>query len=63
MSTNGKMVDIERTTAKFLAFFDEAIDLLNFQVAKIKELSATDAVIKREMEKFQLRVAIINELT
>ena len=35
VSTNGKLVDIERMKSKFLAFVNEIVDLLNFQVAKI----------------------------
>ena len=35
VSTNGKIVDIERIKSKFLAFVDEVIDPLNFQVSKI----------------------------
>ena len=35
VSTIGKIKDIERMKPKFLAFFDETIDPLNFQVSKI----------------------------
>ena len=30
VSTNGKLVDIERMKTKFLAFFDEVVDPFNF---------------------------------
>lgn len=63
VSTNGKLVDIERMKSKFLAFIDKVVDPLNFQVSKIHELSTANSVIKKEMEKFQLRVAKIDELT
>lgn len=62
MLTNGKQVEIKRMKSKFLAFIDKFFDLLNFQVAKIQELSTTDAFIKREIKKFQSRVARIDEL-
>ena len=35
VSTNGLLVDIEKMKAKFLVFFDEATNLLNFQMSKI----------------------------
>lgn len=35
VSINGKLMDIERLKSKFLAFFDEAVDPLNFQVSRI----------------------------
>ena len=35
VSTNGKIMDIERMKSKFLAFVNEAVDPLNFQVSKI----------------------------
>ena len=63
VSANGRLVDIERIKSKFLAFVDEAIDPLNFQMSKIQEFLAADTIIRRESKKFQSRVARIDELT
>ena len=35
VSTNGKLLDIERIKSKFLVFVNEVIDPMNFQVFKI----------------------------
>ena len=35
VSTNGKLVDIERMKSKLLKFVDETIDPLKFQVSKV----------------------------
>lgn len=63
VSTNGKLVDIERMRSKFLTVVDEAIDPLNFQVSKIQELSAEDAVIIKEIENYKSRLTKRDELT
>lgn len=57
VSTNGNLVDNERMKSKFLPFVYRVINLLNFQVSKIQELSIENVIIRREMEKFQSRVA------
>ena len=35
VSTNSKLVEIERMKSKFFPFIDEVVDPLNFQVSKI----------------------------
>ena len=62
VSTNGKLVYIERMRSKFLTFVDEAIDPLNFKVSKIQELLAVDVVIIKETKKYKYRLAKMDEL-
>ena len=63
VSANGKLVGVERMKSKFLAFVDEAVDPLNFQMSKIQELSSADSIIRRASEKFHSKLARIDELT
>lgn len=58
-----KLVNTEVMKAKFLDFIDEITDPDSFQVSRISELSVIDAVIKKESEKLQSRIARLDELT
>lgn len=45
-------MDVLRMKSKFLAFVDEVVDPLNFQMSKIQELSYVDSTIRSDLEKF-----------
>ena len=62
VSNNGWLVDIEKMKDKFLAFVDEAIDIFNFQVEKIQELSLVDSILRWESKKFQSKVTRVDKL-